>query len=248
MTEEVETTGLDRRQLLRRGAMVGGALVWATPVVQSLTPAAYANGSPRGGGGAPSFVMLVLLCDNTYSSVKIENNGANGDCGVFGGNGPAQNSAKAIIDAQLPAGVTWASLVGEECIMPTFEVTPNGLKINHAGCSVAAWALSTTAPATAAGIRPSARSTPASRRTRPRSARRRASSRSRSSPPVRRATASQLRARLTAPAAGAGLAAVSRAVGLPRARRPVGPGPPARPRWTGRRRPLNAGRHDRPER
>ena len=141
MTEEVETTGLDRRQLLRRGAMVGGALVWATPVVQSLTPAAYANGSPRGGGGAPSFVMLGLLCDNTYSSVKIENNGANGDCGVFGGNGPAQNSAKAIIDAQLPAGVTWASLVGEECIMPTFEVTPNGLKINHAGCSVAAWSV-----------------------------------------------------------------------------------------------------------
>jgi hypothetical protein len=34
---------ISRRQLLRRGALAGGSLVWAIPVVQSLAPAAYAQ-------------------------------------------------------------------------------------------------------------------------------------------------------------------------------------------------------------
>jgi len=38
--------GLDRRTLLKRGAVVGGAAVWATPVVQSLAAPAWAAGSP----------------------------------------------------------------------------------------------------------------------------------------------------------------------------------------------------------
>jgi len=39
--------GISRRELLRKGAIVGGTLLWATPVVQSLTPAAQAGVSPR---------------------------------------------------------------------------------------------------------------------------------------------------------------------------------------------------------
>lgn len=35
--------GLDRRTMLKRGAVVGGALVWATPVVQSLAGPAFAQ-------------------------------------------------------------------------------------------------------------------------------------------------------------------------------------------------------------
>jgi LPXTG-motif cell wall-anchored protein len=38
--------GLSRRDVLRRGAAVGGALVWTVPVVQSVTPSAFAAGSP----------------------------------------------------------------------------------------------------------------------------------------------------------------------------------------------------------
>jgi hypothetical protein len=38
--------GISRRELLRKGAIVGGTLLWATPVVQSLTPAAQAAASP----------------------------------------------------------------------------------------------------------------------------------------------------------------------------------------------------------
>jgi hypothetical protein len=39
-------SGITRRELIRRGAVVGGTLLWAAPVVQTLTPAAHAQGSP----------------------------------------------------------------------------------------------------------------------------------------------------------------------------------------------------------
>ena len=35
--------GLDRRTMLKRSAIVGGALVWTTPVVQSLAGPAFAQ-------------------------------------------------------------------------------------------------------------------------------------------------------------------------------------------------------------
>ncbi|MFB3739109.1 MAG: hypothetical protein ACE14W_09130 [Candidatus Velamenicoccus archaeovorus] len=41
--------GMSRRDLLRRGAIVGGTLLWVAPAVQSITPIARAqteNGSP----------------------------------------------------------------------------------------------------------------------------------------------------------------------------------------------------------
>jgi hypothetical protein len=40
-------SGVSRRELLRRGAIVGGTLVWATPVLQSLAPPAFAQATPR---------------------------------------------------------------------------------------------------------------------------------------------------------------------------------------------------------
>lgn len=43
MPDKEAVSRLNRRELLRRGAVVGGTLVWATPVVQSLVPAAYAQ-------------------------------------------------------------------------------------------------------------------------------------------------------------------------------------------------------------
>lgn len=40
---------VSRRELLKKGAIVGGTLLWTTPVVQSLTPPASAQaGSPNG--------------------------------------------------------------------------------------------------------------------------------------------------------------------------------------------------------
>lgn len=39
--------GLDRRAVLRRGAVLGGALVWTTPAVQTIAGPAFAAGTPR---------------------------------------------------------------------------------------------------------------------------------------------------------------------------------------------------------
>ncbi len=41
--------GISRRDLLKRGAVVGGTLVWAAPAIQSLTTPAYGQtrGTPR---------------------------------------------------------------------------------------------------------------------------------------------------------------------------------------------------------
>jgi hypothetical protein len=38
--------GMDRREFLRRSAIVGGTVAWMTPVIQSLTPPAYAHVTP----------------------------------------------------------------------------------------------------------------------------------------------------------------------------------------------------------
>lgn len=40
--------GISRRTLLKRGAVVGGTLLWVAPVIKSLTPPAFGqtNGSP----------------------------------------------------------------------------------------------------------------------------------------------------------------------------------------------------------
>lgn len=44
--EHAVRAGLDRRAVLRRGAVLGGAVAWSTPIVQSLASPAFAAGSP----------------------------------------------------------------------------------------------------------------------------------------------------------------------------------------------------------
>lgn len=41
-----ERPGLNRRDVLRRGAILGGAMVWTVPAVQTLSGPAFAAGSP----------------------------------------------------------------------------------------------------------------------------------------------------------------------------------------------------------
>lgn len=74
------TPGVSRRDLLKRSAVVGGALVWATPVVQSIGGSAMAGTSPGslpsgtgGGTGCISFIGFVIDCSGTYYGYKVEN-------------------------------------------------------------------------------------------------------------------------------------------------------------------------------
>lgn len=78
MSDEDEVAGgLNRRDLLKRGAMVGGALVWTTPVVQSLAgPAVAAEGSQAPGNCA--FLFYVITSTGTSSCVLVT--GATQDC------------------------------------------------------------------------------------------------------------------------------------------------------------------------
>jgi hypothetical protein len=62
---------IERRQFLKRAAIVGTATVWATPVIQSMGPAAYAQGSPPPGFEI-SFVALLLQCGAKRYRIKFD--------------------------------------------------------------------------------------------------------------------------------------------------------------------------------
>ena len=50
-SDESPPQGLSRRDLLRRGAVVGGTLVWAVPAMEVLSLTSAHASSPSGGGG-----------------------------------------------------------------------------------------------------------------------------------------------------------------------------------------------------
>lgn len=61
MNEEQEPeSGLGRRALIKRGALLGGALVWATPVVQSFAAPAFAAES---GSALCTYYWIVVETD-----------------------------------------------------------------------------------------------------------------------------------------------------------------------------------------
>jgi hypothetical protein len=63
--------GISRRRLLKRGAVVGAAAVWAPPVIDSFSRAASAlPGSPR--DDSISYVALVYKRSNTKYILKFE--------------------------------------------------------------------------------------------------------------------------------------------------------------------------------
>jgi hypothetical protein len=76
--EEVNQ-GLTRRDLLRRGVVLGGAVIWTTPVVQTLGMGrAFAQtASPIEGGKDISYLVLAWSCDSgeTWSHTKFNENG-----------------------------------------------------------------------------------------------------------------------------------------------------------------------------
>lgn len=84
MTESTESNGPrpGRRDVIKRGALVGGAVLWTTPIVQSIGGTALATGgSPNGGGnGAPSYVFVWFKCDGEYHVVKYGQDGGVDEC------------------------------------------------------------------------------------------------------------------------------------------------------------------------
>jgi len=64
--------GISRRTLLRRGAVVGGSLVWTIPVVHTLAAPSAAAGTPLDG---ISFVAVIVKCGDAHYRMKwgVEN-------------------------------------------------------------------------------------------------------------------------------------------------------------------------------
>jgi hypothetical protein len=73
--DEEANEGLGRRDLLKRGAMVGGAVLWTTPIVQSLASPAFAVATEAGGG-----------CRYVFTGPTA---GGGTVCGTFTSNDPA---------------------------------------------------------------------------------------------------------------------------------------------------------------
>jgi hypothetical protein len=87
--------GLSRRDALRKGAVVGGAVLWAAPVVQGigLSPASAQPASPRPGPDlkAISFIVFRFRCGTQNYAVKIDAPGTGDEaCGAIPGDNPGQ--------------------------------------------------------------------------------------------------------------------------------------------------------------
>lgn len=91
MSNEIDTpdqSGLSRRDVLRRGAVVGGALVWTTPLVQSLAGPAFAQAVPSRRIDENCDEIFQFKMDGTFTTFS---NGAAPDCVPTGYNKDALN-------------------------------------------------------------------------------------------------------------------------------------------------------------
>jgi hypothetical protein len=66
---ENESQGISRRDLLKRGAALGGAVMWATPVVQTLGMGrAFAQTASPVGGKDISYIGINVICEDPDDS------------------------------------------------------------------------------------------------------------------------------------------------------------------------------------
>ena len=82
MSQQSDTplrTKIDRREALRRGALVGGALMWATPVVQSVAMRTAVASTPVVGADCPSHLDIKVECAGVTQCLIVEPIGACGD-------------------------------------------------------------------------------------------------------------------------------------------------------------------------
>ncbi len=64
--------GLTRREALKRGAAVGGAMLWASPVVQTIGMSRAAAAATSPVETNLSFIALLAVCDGVTHFIKYE--------------------------------------------------------------------------------------------------------------------------------------------------------------------------------
>jgi hypothetical protein len=73
--------GMSRRDLIRRGAIVGGTLLWVAPAIQSMAPKAFAQAAAP--GSVPQ--CAACYCWSGDKQDPSKNRGFDGDLGSGGG-------------------------------------------------------------------------------------------------------------------------------------------------------------------
>lgn len=101
MAEELDSNlGIDRRTLIKRGAIVGGA-VWAAPAITSVGSRAFGQTTT----GTPaetniSYILFNALCGSTTYRVKVEEDGTCEAGNTFSAPDCADVSAGTATDAE----------------------------------------------------------------------------------------------------------------------------------------------------
>ena len=74
-----DESGMTRRDMLRRGAIVGGTLLWVAPAIQSMAPRAFAQTDGELPGSVPQ--CAACYCWNGNKQSPTSNRGFDGDFG-----------------------------------------------------------------------------------------------------------------------------------------------------------------------
>jgi hypothetical protein len=78
-----DESGMTRRDMLRRGAIVGGTLLWVAPAIQSMAPRAFAQTDGELPGSVPQ--CAACYCWNGNKQSPTSNRGFDGDLGSGSG-------------------------------------------------------------------------------------------------------------------------------------------------------------------
>ena len=107
MNEEIdETPGFSRRDMLRKTAIVGGALVWTAPAVQSLAGPAFAQtvGSPRGAEVCTYYAVSLTITNATggFTCADISGSTASGSTDCVSNPPPSASNFPAAVPGGCP--------------------------------------------------------------------------------------------------------------------------------------------------
>lgn len=133
-------SGISRRSVMKRTALVGGAMVWTLPAVQSIAAPAFAAGSPVAPGCSVSYVVLFIECEGHYYLVKYKGTGSSYNverCGYFTSSSGDTTRDDAGLAAMLQvAGATSNKLLGLlNTVCPDVAVSGTTFTL-HAGCTL----------------------------------------------------------------------------------------------------------------
>jgi hypothetical protein len=107
---EMNREGLSRREALKRVAVVGGTLVWATPVVQTISAGPAFAQYPVPDGPNLSFIALNVTCGGTAFFIKYETD----ECKDSGGVDCFEDEPKAVPSCELLFTPTGTKADGED--------------------------------------------------------------------------------------------------------------------------------------